>query len=86
MLQIWYDVERRRFMCALTGTSRHSSLLEAVVAMKKAYPPIPSCAGDSSTSDNQTTVTGLINNTGGPIYGNLNGSIVNFFNVFLNYK
>lgn len=86
VFQVRYDVRKRRLMCMLTGPSRHSSLLEAVVAMKKAYPPIPNSGDGDSTGGNQTTITGLINNTGGPVYGNLNGSIINFFNVYLNYK
>jgi hypothetical protein len=54
--------------------------------MKKAYPPIPSNAATSTSGGNQTTITGLINNTGGPVHGNLNGSIINSLNVFLNYN
>lgn len=89
VFKVWYDVGKGCFMCLLTGPSRHTSLLEAAIAMKKAYPPISSGAGDSATAGgggNRTNITGLINNTGGPVYGNLNGSIVNFFNVYMNNK
>jgi hypothetical protein len=86
VIKVWYDIRKCRFMCALIGPSRHSSLLEVFLTMKKAYPPIPSNAATSTSGGNQTTITGLINNTGGPVHGNLNGSIINSLNVFLNYN
>ncbi|CAK8530992.1 unnamed protein product [Lathyrus sativus] len=87
VFKVWYDVGKGCFMCLLTGPSRHTSPLEAVVAMRKAYSHVSSGAGDSSTDGgNRTNITGLINNTGGPVYGTLNGSIVNFFNVYMNNK
>jgi hypothetical protein len=86
VLKIWYDIKKCRFMCTLIGPSRHSSLLEVYLTMKKAYPPIPPNATTSTSAGNQTTITGLINNTGGPVYENLTGSIINSLNVFLNYN
>jgi len=71
-------------MCTLIGHSRHSSLLEAVAAMIKACPSIPSGAGNSSIGGNQMTITaGLINNTGN---GNLKWFRHRFFHVYSNYK
>jgi hypothetical protein len=86
VMKVWYDIQKCRFMCTLIGPSSHSSLLEVFLTMKKTYPPIPSNAATSTSGGNQKTITGLINNTARSVYGNLNGSIINSLNVFLNYN
>ncbi|KAJ1428815.1 Zinc finger, RING-type [Sesbania bispinosa] len=89
VVEVWYDCGKGTYMCNLTGPSRHSSPLEVLVAVRKVYPNPSNDAGSMTTSLQVQTINnkGLINNSGGPVYGDLNGSIINFFNVYYsNYK
>ncbi|CAK8530991.1 unnamed protein product [Lathyrus sativus] len=79
---VWHDVWKGRFVCESIGPFRRSSFSEIMIDMENARNPFFSNAA-SSTCRDQTSITGLINNLGGPVLGHLNGSIIN--NIINNY-
>lgn len=80
--RVWYDVWKGRFVSLSIGPFRRSSFSEIMIDMENARHPFFSNAA-SSTCRDQTSITGLINNLGGPVHGHLNGTIIN--NIINNY-
>jgi len=87
VVQVWYDAAKGSFMCNMTGPSQHSSMVELMVAMKMAFSDVVN--SPTASTGQPSTVSSVINNSGGPFYGPLSGSMIsdsmfNFINVFWN--
>ncbi|RDX75023.1 hypothetical protein CR513_45149, partial [Mucuna pruriens] len=88
VVKVWYDAAKATFMFHITSPSVHSSFEETLLAMKKTYSDV---LDSPYSTGQQSIITHLIKNTGGPFYGHLNGSfttdsVINFFIVHMNNK